>query len=108
MPGRGRGGSRRGRRGAPPARNQQGKYKEHDDETRKKALRMISGGQSLMTVSRLLGVPKTTLYRWHHNPDMVLGSGKTTVLSKGEEALIVCAFNFMADAGYYSAVLCIY
>ena len=30
---------------------------------------------------------------------MVLGSGKTIVLTQGEEALLVCAFNFMADAG---------
>ena len=30
---------------------------------------------------------------------MVLGSGNTTVLTQGEEALLVCAFNFMADAG---------
>ena len=30
---------------------------------------------------------------------MVLGSGRTTVLSMREEGLLVCAFNFMADAG---------
>ena len=59
----------------------------------------MARGESYMSVSRFLNVPKSTLNRWRHNPGMVLGSGNTTVLTQGEEALLVCAFNFMADAG---------
>ena len=33
------------------------------------------------------------------NPNLVLGKGKTTVLSQEEEGLIVCAFKFLSDGG---------
>ena len=60
---------------------------------------MLARGISVRRVSRALTIPRSTLDRWSHRPDMVLGTGRCTVLAPYEEDLLVTAFNFMSDAG---------
>ena len=71
----------------------------YSEETRTEALRLHGTGISIAAVGRTLGIPRTTLSRWVHNPDMVLGRGRTCTLAPWEENMIVSAFNFVSDVG---------
>ena len=96
MPGRGAGhqGPGRGRgRGAPGGRG--GQYAKYSDEDKVRALGMLARGISVRRVSRALTIPRSTLDRWSHRPEMVLGTGRVTVLAPYEEDLLVTAFNFV-------------
>ena len=100
MPGRGagrQGPGRGGGRGAPGGRNVQ--PPKYSDEDKVRALGMLARGISVRRVSRALTIPRSTLDRWSHRPEMVLGTGRCTVLAPYEEDLLVTAFNFMSDTG---------
>ena len=71
----------------------------HTEENRTEALRLHGTGISNAAIGRALGIPRTTISRWVHNPDMVLGRGRTCTLAPWEENMIVSAFNFVADVG---------
>ena len=71
----------------------------HSEENRTEALRLHGEGMGNAAIGRLLGIPRTTISRWVHNPDMVLGRGRTCTLDQWEENMIVMAFNFVADVG---------
>ena len=71
-------------------------YDQNILETALEALKTTKLGK----VSKDLNIPLTTLRRWRDNPNIVLGSGKKTVLSKSEEDLIVTALEFTAKCGY--------
>ena len=97
MPGRGRGFAGRGRGRGEGAQQNPGR---HTEAIKKQALDMLAGGMSFSQVGEALGgISKSTLFGWKKNPNLVLGSGNTTVLSEEEEGLIVCAFKFLSDGG---------
>ena len=91
-PGRGRG---RGATGGTLYVSPQG----YTEAIKARALAMLARGDSVRAVSAALGIPRSTLDRWSHRPNMVLGRGRCTVLEPWEEDLLVLAFNFMSDAG---------
>ena len=52
------------------------------EETKKTVLQYIKEGKTYQKIYELVGVGKATINRWFTNPNCVLGSGKTCVLSK--------------------------
>ena len=55
---------------------------------------------SLRSISRDLGIPFSTLNQWKKNPDKVLGSGKTCVLTPNEEEMIVMTVEYCGRNGF--------
>ena len=56
-----------------------GRYTEED---RNRALSLFVYHKCVMTVSRLTGIPSSTLYDWVGLPDRPLGTGKKCALKK--------------------------
>ena len=83
MPGRGAGrqGPGRGRGRGAPGRGPNAQPPRYDEEDKVRALGLLARGISVRRVSTTLRIPRSTLDRWSHRPDMVLGSGRCTVLA---------------------------
>lgn len=65
------------------------------------ALEALEGSNSMRQVARNLGIPFATLADWKRKgPDIKLGSGGQTVLSRGEENVIVDALVWSGKMGF--------
>ena len=71
-------------------------YTQEQFEAAKEAIKK----NSIRKVSRDLNIPFSTLRDWHNNPNIVLGSGNTTVLSVKDEDCLVSALEFTAKCGF--------
>ena len=60
---------------------------------------MLKDGMSIRGVSKLFNIPYTTVNRWANNPNMTIGAGHPTVLSKEQEELIVIALETLSSWG---------
>ena len=61
---------------------------------------MLKDGMSIRGVSKLFNIPYTTVNRWANNPNMTIGAGHPTVLTKAQEELIVIALETLASWGH--------
>ena len=61
---------------------------------------MLKDGNSMKGVAKLMDIPYTTVNRWAHNPNITIGAGHPTVLTKEQEELIVIALETLASWGH--------
>ena len=74
-----------------------GKYTQEQFDT---VQEMIKEGMSMRGITNLFNIPYTTVNRWANNPNMTIGAGHPTVLSKDYEELIVIALETLASWGH--------
>ena len=71
----------------------------YTEEDRKRALNLFVFHKCVMTVSRLTGIPSSTLYDWIGLPDRPLGTGKKCALKKWEEDDLVAIIVYTSEHG---------
>ena len=71
-------------------------YTSEQFEAAKEALK----NTNIRKVSKDFNIPYTTLQRWRAKPNLIIGTGKMTILNDIEEGLIVSALEFTAKCGF--------
>ena len=76
-----------------------GLRKVYTEEDRKTFFSLLAIHKCVMIVSRLIGIPSSTLYDWVGLPDRPLGTGKRCALRKWEEDDLVNIIVYTAENG---------
>ena len=80
----------------PKNKGKKGKYTQEQFQAVQEALKTKSQRQ----VSRDFNIPKSTINDWVKNPNILIGTGKKTVLEPFEEDMLVEALNYTAKYGF--------